>query len=127
METVVYLDTHVVLWLYGGKLSFPSQTALLINSKPLVISPMVLLEIQYLFEIGQIKKIDHVIFRSLEKSVGLKICPLEFSRVIEESLKQSWTRDPFDRLIAAHAILTKQVLITKDETMLKHVSRAIWK
>lgn len=38
----------------------------------------------------------------------------------------SWTRDPFDRLISAHAIVANAPLITADETIRKHLSLAVW-
>ena len=50
---MIYLDTHVVLWLYfrkGDGLS--SNARYLIEYEPeILISPMVLLELDYLFEI----------------------------------------------------------------------------
>ncbi|MCP4995668.1 MAG: type II toxin-antitoxin system VapC family toxin [Gammaproteobacteria bacterium] len=53
---LIYLDTHVVVWLYVGdlsKFSHPAKAAL--NTSPLVISPMVILELTYLHEIGRVK------------------------------------------------------------------------
>jgi PIN domain nuclease of toxin-antitoxin system len=38
----------------------------------------------------------------------------------------SWTRDPFDRLIAAHAIVADALLLTADETIRKHLPLATW-
>ncbi|MBW8060344.1 MAG: type II toxin-antitoxin system VapC family toxin [Solirubrobacterales bacterium] len=38
----------------------------------------------------------------------------------------SWTHDPFDRLIAAHAIVADAPLITADRTILAHLPLAIW-
>jgi PIN domain nuclease of toxin-antitoxin system len=38
----------------------------------------------------------------------------------------SWTRDPFDRLISAHAIVANAPLITADETIRANLSLAIW-
>jgi len=49
--TTIYLDTHVVVWLYSGELSLLSEKACqLIEENELLISPLVLLELQYLFE-----------------------------------------------------------------------------
>ena len=46
----IYLDTHVVVWLYAGETSKLSQAAEeLINTNDLLISPIVLLEMNYLF------------------------------------------------------------------------------
>ena len=128
MEKLAYLDTHVVMWLYAGEMSlFPSAACELLLEAPLTISPVVLLELQYLFEIERIKVGPEKIFKDLEKSIGLKLCRMEFQKVVTGSLKQSWTRDPFDRMITAQAMIANAVLITKDESILKHYSKAVWR
>lgn len=49
---MIYLDTHVVVWLYAGLTAKLSDLAkLLINKHELYISPIVRLELQYLYEI----------------------------------------------------------------------------
>lgn len=127
MEKLIYLDTHVVVWMYAGELSeFSSHLQETLAQNPLIISPIVLLELQYLLEIGRIKVGPEKIFKSLEKSVGLKICDLDFNKVVTESIKQTWTRDPFDRLIVAQAAIKKATLVTKDTTILKHYSKVVW-
>ena len=128
MEKLIYLDTHAAIWLYAGDMSlFFSQTLRLLAESPLAVSPAVLLEMQYLLEIGRISADPDRILKSLEKSIGLKVCDLAFHKIITESIKQSWTRDPFDRLIVAHASLAHAGLITKDETILKHYAKALWR
>ena len=37
-----------------------------------------------------------------------------------------WTRDPFDRLIAAQAIVADAPLVTADRTILEHLPLATW-
>ncbi|HLG72825.1 MAG TPA: type II toxin-antitoxin system Phd/YefM family antitoxin [Chloroflexota bacterium] len=44
-----------------------------------------------------------------------------------EPPKITWTRDPFDRLIAAHALATDTPLLTKDETIRQHLPLAWWR
>lgn len=128
MEKLAYLDTHVVMWLYAGETSlFPPAVLGLLSDAPLTISPVVLLELQYLFEIERIKTGPEKIFKSLEKSIGLKICRMDFQKVVMASLKQSWTRDPFDRLITAQATIANVPLITRDGSILKHYSKAVWR
>jgi PIN domain nuclease of toxin-antitoxin system len=38
----------------------------------------------------------------------------------------TWTRDPFDRLIAAHAILSGAPLLTADRRILANLPQATW-
>ncbi len=55
MENVVYLDTHVVIWLYSGNLELiPKPVQTILNLNDLLISPIVKLELEYLFEIKRI-------------------------------------------------------------------------
>ncbi|MCK5913822.1 MAG: PIN domain-containing protein [Desulfuromusa sp.] len=124
---MIYLDTHVVAWLYAGlaeKIS-PKATKL-INANPLYISPMVQLELEYLNEIGRISVGSAIIVETLSISVGLELCKLPFFQIITEAVTETWTRDPFDRIIVAHAKAQKAVLLTKDNSILKNYPLATW-
>ncbi len=128
MASLIYLDTHVVAWLYAeGRAAVPQSIAQLIESDDDIrISPMVRLELQYLHEIGRVGNAPFPVLDSLESTIGLTICKATFSAVVREAEKQSWTRDPFDRLIVAQASIFKAPLITKDGTIHDHYSKAIW-
>jgi PIN domain nuclease of toxin-antitoxin system len=126
METL-YLDTNAALWLYGGKTDFFSPRLLeRIERAALLISPFVLVELQFLREVGKIDiKVD-TFLRDMQESFGLKLCPSSFADVALEAVRQSWTRDPFDRMIVAQAAVNDARLITRDSEILKHYSRACW-
>ena len=124
---MIYLDTHVVVWLYAGDKSKLSKDGMmLINDNELLISPIIQLELQYLLEIKRITKSANTILKDLSKRIGLKTCQKPFEKVVKESIKQHWTRDPFDRIIVAHAVLDKTLLLTKDKTILAHYKNACW-
>lgn len=124
---MVYLDTHLVLWLYAGSLDLISKKALrVLEEEDLYISPIIALELQYLKEGRKIKKNPFEIIEALQKEINLKVCAKDFLNIIKESLKIDWTRDPFDRIIVAHAFLNNNVLLTKDDTILKTYKRAVW-
>jgi len=127
MEKIIHLDTHVAVWLFGNKLDkFPRRALALISDCIPVISPAVLLEIQFLFEINRIIVPSEKIFSTLENEIGLRIAEASFPKVMHEALKHQWTRDPFDRMIVSTSAVEKHSLITKDETILKHYNRSIW-
>ncbi len=127
MEALIYLDTHVPVWLYAGRLDLLSEHAKeLIDEEDLVISPMVTLELEYLHEIGRLTVGGNAIAQSLQAQIGLHTCDLPFPRIIESALDQHWTRDPFDRLIVGHASVSGSVLVTGDETIRRHYPRAQW-
>jgi PIN domain nuclease of toxin-antitoxin system len=58
--------------------------------------------------------------------IGLQLCQHPFTDVIEIAAKQSWTRDPFDRIITAQAAIGSNALVTKDNGIRKHYKYAIW-
>lgn len=124
---MTYLDTHVVAWLYSGepqKIGKAAWTEIQ-NGDP-AISPVVILELQLLFDIGRAKAPAAKVVEALSKDVGLSVCGLPFARVIQSALDLKWTRDPFDRLIVAHASANDAPLVTKNRTILSNYKRAIW-
>ena len=52
---------------------------------------------------------------ALRKSIGLKIVDISLAELIDAAQVLAWTRDPFDRLIAAHAIVANAPLVTADQ------------
>jgi PIN domain nuclease of toxin-antitoxin system len=124
---VIYLDTHVVVWLYAGELSRLARTGRqLMESEALLVSPVLLLELALLEETGRIQAGPQTIFNELEASLGLSLCDLPFPVVSAASLQQRWTRDPFDRLIVGQAIARGARLVTKDRLIRRHFRGAIW-
>jgi PIN domain nuclease of toxin-antitoxin system len=124
---LIYLDTHVVVWLYAGHIENISITAQShINENDIYISPIVRLELQYLFEIERVTKKPQLIISHLANDIGLKICNKDFNQIITQAQSVTWTRDPFDRIIVAHAALNNNMLLTKDQTILTHFQQAMW-
>lgn len=87
---------------------------------------MVRLELQYLYEIGRINSPVETIMSELSRIVGLAVCPKAFDTIVAKAMGVAWTRDPFDRIIVAHAGLDNDLLITADQTMHSHYSHAFW-
>lgn len=51
---------------------------------------------------------------------------VSLEQLTKAALDLAWTRDPFDRLIAAHAIVAGAPLLTADEQILENLSLATW-
>ena len=127
MASLIYLDTHVAAWLFEGRTDkFPEKLRQEIEDNDLLISPAVVLELQYLFEIRRVTEPAAAVVEALEREIGLRVCDLPFASVIQIALGQSWTRDPFDRVIVAHAALREAPLMTKDELIRSRYPRAFW-
>lgn len=123
-----YLDTQVVVWLAAGKLSrFSSNTRNLLEATDLVLSPIALLELEYLYEHKRIKLPARDIQRKVEHEIGVRLCELPFAVIASAALDEKWTRDPFDRMIVANAKANGFAwLISADETIRKHYPRTVW-
>lgn len=123
---MIYLDTHIVVWLYAGKVEKLTERARdLINGNQVMISPIVRLELQYLFEIQRITDNAKSVVSDLSDRIGLKICDKDFNSIMSHALQYSWTRDPFDRIIVANADIHQNILITKDQNILNHYEKAM--
>ena len=125
---ICYLDTQIVVWLTEANLAKLSQTALsLTQTADLRVSPIALLELQYLYEIKRIVVTPQEIVVKLNTEVGLTLCDHPFPIIAEVALGESWTRDPFDRLIVAHAKANgASLLLTKDEVIRANYVHAQW-
>lgn len=124
---MIYLDTHVVVWLYAGEIDkFPVRIKEIFEKEEIMISPVVLLEIKYLNEIKKINAEPSLVFENLSSSIDLKLCSLSFFRIITEAIQLNWTRDPFDRIITATAIAQNAPLLTKDKSIIDNYNNAFW-
>jgi PIN domain nuclease of toxin-antitoxin system len=124
---VIYLDTHVVVWLYAALTSKLSNKAIeAIETNQLLISPMVQLELQYLKEIDRITANCALIIETLNCSIGLEICDQSFIHTVTEAIDLTWTRDPFDRIIVAQSHARQIPLLTKDQYILQNSPLAFW-
>jgi PIN domain nuclease of toxin-antitoxin system len=124
----MYLDTCVVVWLFGGEIHKLSKAATegIRDESEILVSPAVLLELQLLHEIKRARTTARKVIERLSADIGLAICRLPFASVVEHALDITWTRDPFDRLIVAHARTNDAVLVTKDPRIRQHYQRSIW-
>ena len=124
---MIYLDTHVVAWLYAGREDlFPELVRSLIEANDLRISPMVGLELHYLYEIERLADPAGLVLDRLATEIQLQVCDLAFPRVAAQARAETWTRDPFDRIVVGQARLNEAPLVTKDRAILKAYDAAIW-
>ncbi len=125
---IAYLDTHVVVWLCQNdirKLSAPALDA--VNAHDLLMSPMVLVELNFLWQIGRIIRAPQDLAKQLRTQIGVNVCSHSFPDIGETALFETWTRDPFDLMIVSHAKANNySPLITHDQNIRDNYPRAIW-
>ena len=125
---MIYLDTHAVLLLYDKLLGkIPQKTVEAIEqADDLRISPIVLLELQYIREIQRIRYAPKIVVDFLARAINLSVCNLPFSDVVAAATELGWTRDPFDRLVVGHALAQGAELVTKDRLIRENHKQTIW-
>jgi PIN domain nuclease of toxin-antitoxin system len=120
------LDTHIAVALYQGKTAGLSRQALaMIDNEPLLLSPAVLLELELLHEIGRLRHGAATVAGYLAEHLGIPCASERFAEVVRHALPLAFTRDPFDRLIVAHAALLRRPLITLDGALRTHYALAL--
>jgi PIN domain nuclease of toxin-antitoxin system len=123
---MIFLDTHAIVFLYADQTRIPSTMWSFLDGNELGFSPMARLELDFLYEIGRITEDPRAIIASLERDYALEQETDGWSRAAEVAATLSWTRDPFDRLITAHALVWGEPLLTKDRNIREHYRHAFW-
>jgi PIN domain nuclease of toxin-antitoxin system len=127
MAPVILLDTHVLVWLYAGLLSrIPAPVQRRLNREQLALSPFAQLELGYLYEIGRVTSPAQTVIDDLTARLELVVADVAAASVCSAAIDLTWTRDPFDRLLAAHATVSGLPLVTRDETIRQHLPLAWW-
>jgi PIN domain nuclease of toxin-antitoxin system len=122
---MIMLDTHVAVRFYEGEMrGLSPRTRRDLDRSDASISPIVIFELEMLYEIGRIRPSAAVIVRSLTDELGVRVAADSFASIVSEAVSLAFTRDPFDRLIVGHSELLKTPLITFDDVIHKHYRRA---
>jgi PIN domain nuclease of toxin-antitoxin system len=123
---VTFLDTHAAVFLYADHRQIPRQVWAVLDGEDLFLSPMAGLELDFLYEIGRITEDPRTILDSIERDYHVSLEHEGWIRAPEIARTLSWTRDPFDRLIVAHAITFGAYLLTRDERIRHNYRHAFW-
>ncbi|TVQ29004.1 MAG: PIN domain nuclease [Spirochaetaceae bacterium] len=124
----VYLDTHVAAYVHTGDLTLLSPTAIhmLEAAQSTRISAMVVLELQYLYEQGQIAYPGDQIAGFLHDRFGVVVDSEGVGAAVLHATSFAWTRDPFDRTITAQAARAGAFLLTRDPIIRDNYAGAVW-
>jgi len=125
---IAYLDTNVVLFVAQGEIKRLTRRAeQALERHDLLLSPMVMLELNYLYECRRIVVTPDAIFQELYNALDLRVCNFPFDRIVQTAAKEAWTRDAFDRVIVSHAKANQESpLISSDAVIANHYSNVIW-
>ncbi len=115
----VLLDTHFIVWLATDQCR-AARYRWLDKHAPWTVSPVSLLELQYLCESQKRSVRTYEFGRTLGEDPRFVIDEPSALPLFERALRLSWTRDTFDRLLCAHSEIRRLPLCTLDRHILEH-------
>lgn len=120
------IDTQAFLWFEKGdkQLSEKAKSILDNDDNLVCISPATYWEISIKLSLGKLKL--HTSFEKLYKTGGYKRLPIDLDHFLQLQKLPFHHRDPFDRIIAAQAIIEQLELISSDEIFDKYGVKRIW-
>ena len=107
---MILLDTNALIWLHQGD----RRTKPLKKNVTLYASPASLLELQILVEAGRLRLRSGYTVEELIGDARWLLDDPPAADWFSQAVGVGWTRDPFDRLIVAHAELRGWRLATGD-------------
>lgn len=113
------LDTHFLIWITSNAKRV-RHYPWLSHYEPWGVSAISFLEIQLLNESGKLDLRNPQYTDTVLSDSRFVVDEVPFITLIQRSLDLSWSRDPFDRLIAAHSLTRRVPLCSVDSVMLEN-------
>ncbi len=113
------LDTHFLIWLVLGSDRL-AEFPWLDRYRPWGVSPVSFLEIQFLAEIGRLSVSNPEFTSAVMDDPRFSVDDIALVALVRHGLKLGWTRDPFDRLLAAHSLARRVPLCSLDRRVRGH-------
>jgi PIN domain nuclease of toxin-antitoxin system len=114
---VILLDTNAVIWLHQRH----QRARPLERRARLYLSPATILELQFLVEAGRLRLRRGASVAEIASDPRWLLDEPPAGRWFSTALDLAWTRDPFDRLIVAHARVRGWKLATGDGRLIGHL------
>lgn len=114
---VILLDTHAVIWIAQRH----RRARPLERFPRLHLSPASVLEIQFLVEAGRLRLSEGQSPMTLANDHRWRLDEPPPAKWFGCACELSWTRDPFDRLLVAHAKVRGWKLATADNVLLERL------
>jgi PIN domain nuclease of toxin-antitoxin system len=117
---LILLDTSALVWVWRRH---PRARPLLRAQRRIYVSPASLLELQILVEAGRLRLRAGASLGDLAVSDRWFLDDPPSAAWFARALDVGWTRDPFDRLLVAHAALRGWRVATGDAELLDRLGR----
>jgi PIN domain nuclease of toxin-antitoxin system len=112
------LDTHFLLWIVGGSRRL-TEFEWIDRYRPWGVSPVSFLELAYLGEAGRID-VKAEFLDLVLSDPRFDVDDITLLAMIRHAIPLTWTRDPFDRLLAAHSSARRVPFCSVDENVVRH-------
>ena len=116
-QVTCLLDTHFLIWITSNRKRL-RRFPWLSRYEPWTLSAASFLEIQLLTESGRMASQMPQPADAILSDARFIVDEVPYVTLVLKSLEIGWTRDPFDRLIAAHSLARRLPLCSVDETVL---------
>ncbi len=127
---MLLLDTHVILWFLANdpKLSAVARSAILDPANERWVSPISLLEIAIKNRLGKLPLPDPfaVMFPASLHAADIHLLPLDSDHIAPLTTLPLHHKDPFDRLIAATALVEAMTLVSIDPAFDAYGLTRLW-
>lgn len=115
------LDTHVLLFFLNDEERFSAvaRTILADRSNPIFVSAVSLYEIGLKQRLGKLRGAERFVaeWRTILAAEGFDILDLSADHAVVAAAFPSTHRDPFDRMLAAQALVNGLVLLSADTAL----------
>ncbi len=124
------LDTHTLLWAMNDspRLSASARAVLVSLDSPVYVSAVSIWEAATKYRLGKLPEAAHLIESTSEVLVAMSFLPLplDLDHARLGALLDHPHRDPFDRMLAAQAIVTGCTLLSADAVFDSMRVRRLW-
>lgn len=113
------LDTHFLLWIILSSKRL-ADYPWIDHYQPWGISPISLLEIELLAEVGRVDLKGREFLYTVLEDPRFRVLNTSVLSLVQHAFHLTWTRDPFDRLLVAHSLSLGLPLCTADSVLQRH-------
>ena len=117
---MILLDTNALIWLITAH----PRAKPLSSAGRLYLSPVSVLELKFLMEVGRLNLSKNVRLQDIIADARWQVDSPASDALFDSALGLTWTRDPFDRLLVAHANFRRWRMATGDRKMLSYLAKA---
>lgn len=125
------IDTHALIWWWLGSSKLPARARakIVARESEICVSPASIIEIAIKVRRGQLGDLAEPLANIDDDFArdGFTHLPITYVHAREAGLMQGRHRDPFDRILAAQALIDDLTLITRDPLMAAFGCRTLWR